>query len=125
VFFGCYNYRNLDGNYSTCENGEYIEVYFKNDSMRIASDNDWIKLSEWRKIEIKSDTLYFETFGEWKDSLKAEIKYVGVNRTELHILASDIILDLEPIDENLNLDKPKDFWNGFNNRQNSKNCDLQ
>jgi len=123
LFFGCKNDQNLDGNYSMCHNEEYAEVYFKNDSMRIASNNEWVKLSEWRKIEIKNDTLYFESFGEWRDNWKAEIRYVGKNKIELHNLITDVKLDLESINQNLNFEKPIEFWNGFNNRKNSKNCE--
>ncbi|WP_106793863.1 hypothetical protein [Aquimarina sp. Aq78] len=122
TFFGCQNDQNIQGNYSVCENGEYTEVYFKKDSMRIAADNDWVKLSKWRKIEIKNDTLYFETFGEWRDSLKAEIKYAGMNTIELRILKSGENLNLIHIDENINFEKPKEFWSGFHNRQHLKNC---
>lgn len=75
------------------------------------------------KIEIKNDTLYFKTFGEFKDNATAEIKYAGMNKIELRILETDDRLDLEPINENLNFENPKEFWNGFNNRQNSMNCE--
>jgi len=119
----CKNDRNLNGNYSICNNGEYTEVYFKQDSMRVASENEWVKLSKWRKVEIKNDTLYFESFGEWRDDWKAEIKYTGKNKTELHNLITGIKIDLERINENLDFENPKEFWNGFSNRQESKNCE--
>ncbi len=102
--------------------GEYSEVYFKQDSMRVASESEWVKLSEWRKIEIVKDTLYFETFGEWRDNSKAEIKYVGLNKIELRILETDNKLELKPISENLNFDKSNEFWDGFKSRMNNKKC---
>ena len=120
--FGCKNDRNLNGNYSICNNGEYSEVYFKQDSMRVASESKWVKLSKWKKVEFKNDTLYFESFGEWRDDWKAEIKYVGKNKTEFHNLITDVKLDLERINEKLNFQNPKDFWNGFYKRQNLSNC---
>ena len=123
LFFGCENNRNLNGNYSWCYNGEYSEVYFKKDSMRVASKNQWVKLSEWRKIEIRNDTLYFKTFGEFKDNATAEIKYVGMNKTELRILETDVRLNLESINKNLNFENPKEFWNGFIDRQSLMNCE--
>ena len=120
--FSCQNSQNLNGNYSICQDGEYAEVYFKKDSMRVAKDDYWVKLSDWRKIEIKNDTLHFETFGEWKYNAKAKIKYIGMNSVELWVLDTDFRLSLEPIKENLNFDNTKIFWNGFNNRQNKKDC---
>lgn len=120
--FRCKNDRNLNGNYSICNNGEYIEVYFKQDSMRVASESEWVKLSEWRKIEIKNDTLHFETFGEWREEWQAEIKYIGKNKTELHNLVTDIKLDLKRINGSLNFENPINFWNGFSKRQNLSNC---
>ena len=122
IVFGCQNDRNLQGNYFVCDNGEYSEVYFKKDSMSMASDSEWISLSEWRKIEIKNDTLYFDSFGELRESWRAEIKYVGRDRIEMRILESNKELNLEPIYENLNFEKPKELWDGFINRLNSNEC---
>jgi len=122
IFLGCQNDQDIEGNYSICHKGEYVEVYFKKDSIRFASDDEWIKLSDWRKNEIKKDTLHFETFGEWRDSLKAVIKFVGVNGIKMRNLTSGENLYLEPIDENINFENPKEFWEGFYNRQNSGNC---
>ena len=120
LFFGCQNDRNLNGNYSICHNGEYLEIYFKQDSMRVASENVWVKLSEWRKIEITNDTLHFETFGEWREKSKAEVNYIGMNNFELRILETDERRNLEPIYENKNFENHKELWNGFNNLQNTK-----
>ncbi|WP_074405967.1 hypothetical protein [Aquimarina megaterium] len=122
LLFGCQIEQKLDGNYSMCNGGEYSEVYFKKDSMRVASENEWVKLSEWRKIEIKNDTLHFKSFGEWRDDWKAEIKYIGKNKTELHNLTTDVKLNLKRINENLNFENPKEFWEKFRDRQNSGNC---
>lgn len=88
----------------------------------MASDSEWISLSEWRKIEIKNDTLYFDSFGELRESWRAEIKYVGRDRIEMRILESNKELNLEPIYENLNFEKPKELWDGFINRLNSNEC---
>ena len=125
LFFSCKNEQSLVGNYSICKNGEYAEVYFKQDSIRIASENEWIKLSEWKKIELKNDTLFFESFGEWRYDYKTEIKYIKKNKAKLHILTTDQIIDLERIDENLDFENRKVFWNGFMKRKNSKNCELK
>lgn len=113
----------MNGNYSMCHNGEYLEIYFKKDSMRVASENKWVKLSEWRKIEIKNDTLLFETFGEWKKKSKAEINYIGTNKIEMRNLETNERRSLVTFNENLNFENQKEFWNGFNCRQNSKNCE--
>lgn len=124
LFLGCQNTRTLYGNYATCIDGEYTEVYFKKDSMRVASENVWVKLSQWRKIEIKNDTLYFETFGEWRDKTKAKIKYIGMDNTELSFLETDAILNLELMNIKLTFKDSLKFWNGFNKRLNSKNCKI-
>jgi len=123
LVYGCKNDRNLNGNYSTCDNGIYLEVYFKNDSMRVASESEWVRLSKWKKVEINNDTLFFETFGEWRQNWIAKINYIGKNRTVLHNLTTDRIVDLKRINEDLNFDNPKEFWNGFNNRKNSCTCE--
>ena len=122
LFFGCKNDKNLEGNYSICIDGEYTEVYFKQDSMRIASENEWVNLTEWKKIEINNDTLLFETFGEWRNVSKAKIKHIGMNKTELRILESDVTLNLEQMNEKLNFKDSIEFWNGFKIRRNYKKC---
>ncbi len=122
LIFGCQNKENIDGNYSICQDGEYLEVYFKKDSMRAASDDSWTKLSEWRKIEIKNDTLLFETFGEWRMASKAKIKFLRKNEINLLLLRSGQSINLKPIYGTLNFEKSKEFWDGFYKRQNSKNC---
>ena len=91
--------------------------------MRVASENEWVKLSEWRKIEIKNDTLHFETFGEWREKSKAEINYIRKNKIELRILESGETRNLETISESLKFENLNEFWNGFKNRQNVINCE--
>ncbi|WP_165453888.1 hypothetical protein [Hyunsoonleella flava] len=122
LFYSCKNDRNLDGNYSICNYGEYAEVYFKGDFMRVASESEWVKLSEWKQVKINNDTLYFESFGEWRDNWKAEIKYIGKNKIELYNLATDISVSLEPINVDLNFENSKEFWKGFKTRKNLKGC---
>ncbi len=121
--FSCHNNLTIEGNYSICHNGYYREIYFKNDSIRAASHSEWVKLSKWRKIKIKNDTLHFETFGEWRDSSKVKIKHTGKNSFELRNLKSGETLYLKPITENITFEKTNEFWNGFNRRRNSENCE--
>jgi hypothetical protein len=122
LLFGCQNKGKLDGNYAICYNGEYTEVYFNKGSMRVASENESRVLSEWKKIKIKEDTLYFESFDEWKHKWKAKIIYNGKGKTELHNLNTDMKFNLELINGNLNFKNPKEFWNEFINRQKIRNC---
>lgn len=128
IFFGCQNNHKLDGYYSNCNNGEYAEVYFKNDSMRIASENDWIKLSEWRKFDVVNDTLFFEAFGEWRNPTKAKIKFIGRNKIELSYPKDiddaefKLIQSFERIDEDFDFNQPKKFWTKFKERKNSAEC---
>lgn len=125
ISLGCQNTQDLDGYYSHCDNGYYSEVYFKKDSMRVAADNDWVKLSEWRKIKIVNDTLFFETFGEWRDSTKAKIKYMGRDKIQLSFpetikdTAYKLIQNLERIECDFNFNSSKEFWAQFKKRENS------
>jgi hypothetical protein len=91
--------------------------------MRAAVDNEWTKLSEWRKIEIKNDTLYFTGFGEYRDKLRATIKYIENNKIEFYNLDTNFKFTIEPIEENINFEKEKEFWNGFYSRQSSRECE--
>jgi hypothetical protein len=122
MLFSCNKKRSLDGNYSVCKNGKYMEIYFKKDSMRMAYDNYWVQLSKWRKIEIKNDTLYFRTFGEWQACSKAKIKYVGIDKIEMCFMESYKNLSLERMNENPDFENSERFWAEFKNRQNSKKC---
>lgn len=99
-----------------------MEVYFKKDSMRVAADNEWVRLSEWRKIVIENDTLHFETFGEYRESWQAVIEYVGTDKIKLKVLESKNKVNLNRIDEILNFEEPTSFWNDFHKRKDYANC---
>ena len=120
----CNNTRKLDGNFSICDNSQYLEVYFEKDSVRVASENEAVGLSEWRKIEIINDTLYFESFGEWKMDLKARINYMENNNVKLLIAENgkEFAIDLTRIDKKLDFENKKEFWQEFNKRFTSREC---
>ena len=122
TLMSCHHKATIDGNHSICYNEEYSEVYFKQDSMRIASDNDWVKLSEWRKFEFKNDTLKFETFGEWREPMMARMEYIDEGKIRMSFIDTDEVLYLESIDENLNFEKLEEFWAAFHDRQNESQC---
>ena len=122
LFWKCQTNKKLEGNYSYCYEKQYVEVYFKKDSMRVAADDYWVNLSEWRKVDIKNDTLYFETFGEWRYNAKAEIIYGRGNKIKLNVFEDEITLDLEPIKEKLNLSNDDIFWDEFRKRKKSSIC---
>ena len=96
--------------------------------MRMASENDWVGLSEWRKIEILNDTLYFETFGEWRDSTKARIKHLGRNKIALQFpneildKKSFTIYTMERIKSDFEIEDSEVFWTQFKNRKNAMEC---
>lgn len=123
LILGCQSKVILDGNYSVCLNGEYVEVYFKKNLMRVATENESRTLHEWQKIEIKQDTLYFESFDEWKHNWKAKIIRNGKSKTELHNLNTDMKFQLEPINAILKFENQKEFWNKFNIRKEARNCE--
>ena len=124
LLYGCKNNQNIDGNYYVCENGEYYEVYFRKNLIRVAKDDEWVKLSKWRKMEYHNDTLKFDTFGEWKIPIKAVVKHIGINTIQMQIDNNKVIstINLKPIKDNLNFDNIKEFWSGFNNRKKERNC---
>ena len=117
LLISCQNNTTIQKNYFVTKNGGYLEVYFKKDSMRVASENYWIQLSKWKKIAIKNDTLYFETFGEWNNATKAFIKQEGNNTIALHFSDSSSNLTLQPLKENIIFENEKGFWKGFQNRK--------
>lgn len=123
LFISCQSDQNLVGYYKMCLSGDYGEVYFKKDSMRFASDNEWVKLSDWKKIRIENDTLYFETFGEWRNSESAKITFHGGDEIELRILENNVNINLIRFDENPNFENLEEFWNGFHTRQDNQNCE--
>lgn len=120
--FSCIEENKLEGGFSACnsENG-YVEMYFKKDSMRIASDNNWVSLSKWRKIEFKNDTLYFETFGEWRDSSKVKVNFLGRKGVQF-IYDYSKVLDTQNfsrIKSNIKFNDPILFWNRFKKQKDS------
>lgn len=126
IIFGCNSDENIVGNYYICEEDEYLEIYFKKDSMRIAADNSWVRLSEWRKIKIQNDTLHFETFGEWRDSSKALMISNKIDKIQFYYFeSSKDTVNLFPILENLNFENSEEFWEGFRKRQESSKCKME
>ena len=91
--------------------------------MRVASEIDERKLSEWKKIEIKEDTLYFESFDTWKHNWKAKILNLEENKAELHNLNTDVKMSLERINGNIDFENQRVFWNEFQNRRKNRNCE--
>ena len=118
---GCKTELKLNGNYSTCQNGLYAELYIENDSMKSATSMNWI--STWRKFEIKNDTLHHLFFGEWADSTKAKINYLRNDGFELYYPKDDITYTFKKInteiDENSTVEE---FWNGFYKRRVDFKC---
>ncbi len=122
--FSCDNDKSIEGNYSVYKYGGYLEIYFKNDSMRVAKNDEWIKLSDWQKIEIKEDTLYFTTYGEWRSPTKAKISKGENNVIELQFLDNYKNLILYPISQNIDFKNQKKFWKEFNKRSKIRNCKI-
>ncbi|WP_459212082.1 hypothetical protein [Aquimarina rhabdastrellae] len=122
LFVGCQKNKSLEGNYSTCHKGKYIEIYLKKDAIRIASNDEWIRLSEWRKMEIKNNRIFFDTFGEWKKPTEAEVIYINSNEIELKFINNEGNLKLKLIDENIIIEESKEFWNKFDKRRVFRDC---
>ena len=121
--FSCESENRLEGSFNAC-NPEfgYLEMYFKKDSMRIATNDNKISLSKWRKIKFKNDTLYFETFGEWRDSSKAKVNFLENKRIQFiydYIRVTDTQY-FNRMNNKINFDDPILFWNRFKIRKD--NC---
>ncbi len=92
--------------------------------MRVASENEMVGLSEWRKIEIIDDTLYFESFGEWKEDLKARVDHISKNNLGLRILENEneFTINLMRVTEKIDFENQKEFWKEFKNRRTKRGC---
>jgi hypothetical protein len=92
--------------------------------MRVASENEAVELTEWRKVEIINDTLYFESFGEWKMDLKARVNYMENNDVKLLIAENgkEFAIDLTRIDKKLDFENKKEFWKEFKKRYVNREC---
>ena len=128
IFFGFQSEPKMDGNYYICEVC-YYEIYIKNNSIRAAWDTNGNDLTEWQKMKIKNDTLYFKQFGHLIDSIKGKMEYIGNDRMEFHYIIGsgeysfEGVSTLYRIDRELNIKSTKEFWNEFKKRQNSANCE--
>ena len=128
ISFGCQNEPKMDGNYYVCETG-YYEIYIRNDSIRAASDTNGDDLTEWQKMDIENDTLYFIQFGQLIDSVKGKMKYVGNDKMKFnYIIGSGKysfvgVSTLNRIDDKLNFKSIKEFWVEFKKRQNLADCE--
>lgn len=82
---------------------------------------NWI--SDWRKIEIKNDTLYHLYFGEWTDSTKAKINYLRNDDFELYYPKDDITYTFKKINSEIDENSTvEEFWNGFYKRRVDFKC---
>lgn len=118
---GCKSEQKLNGNYSICYDGLYAELYFKNDSMQSATSLNWI--SNWRRFEIKNDTLYHLYFGEWADSTKAKINSIRKYGFELYYPKDNITYTFKKIKTEIDEKATyEDFWNEFYKRRMDINC---
>lgn len=117
----CQKNQNLKGNYSYCYNGQYTEIYFKKDSVKVANENEWIRLTEWHEMKLEGDTIQFLSFGEWKDSVEFIFKNIDGN-LELNRLDDGVKLYLKSIEETIDFENEEDFWTLFSSRQIKNNC---
>ena len=82
---------------------------------------NWI--SNWRKFEIKNDTIYHLFFGELADSTKAKIKYLRNDSFELYYPKDDITYTFKKINTKIEENSTvEEFWNGFYKRRLEFKC---
>lgn len=120
LLFSCNTKPKLTGYYSTCDRGLYGELFFKNDSMKMATSMDFI--SGWRKYEIKNDSFYHLSFGE-SESRIAKINFINDNTFEL-IYPKDSSHHIfkkvnAKIDEDVTVEQ---FFKAFYKRKKNMNC---
>lgn len=116
--FSCKNDKSLNGNYySFNRSNEYVEYYFRQDSLRIATENDWVGLSDWKKIERKNDTLFYETFGEWRDDRISLIEFETKYKVKLIDINFNDTIFLQRIEHEFKIEDNKEFWRKFNKRK--------
>ena len=89
--------------------------------MQSATSMNWI--SNWRKFEIKNDSLYHLYFGEFSDSTKAKINYINKDGFELYYPQDSITHTFKKmsviIDDNATYAK---FWDKFYKRRIEFDC---
>ena len=108
LFISCESETKLDGTYSTCNNGLYGELYFDNDSIRLATSLDYVSAS--RKYEIKNDSLYHYSFGE-PEFRVAKINFMDNDAFELYYPKDSVRLSF--LKTNFKFDINMDFENFF------------
>lgn len=89
--------------------------------MQSATSLNWI--SNWRRFEIKNDTLYHLYFGEWADSTKAKINSTRKDGFELYYPKDNITYTFKKIKTEIDEKATyEDFWNEFYKRRIDINC---
>ncbi|APY06797.1 hypothetical protein BWZ20_00115 [Winogradskyella sp. J14-2] len=120
AIFGCESDLKLSGNYNTCDRGLYGELFFKNDSMRIATSMEFV--SEWRKYEIKNDSFYHFSFGE-PEFRVAKINFMENNAFELIYPKDSIKHIFKKINTEIDFDvNYEQFFNEFYKRRKEIDC---
>lgn len=80
-------------------------------------------ISNWRKFEVKNDTLYHIYFGELGGSAKAKISFSGKDGFELYYPKDSVTYTFKKINDKINWNVRYDeFWNTFNNRRINSKC---
>ncbi|MDC8002969.1 hypothetical protein POV27_02840 [Aureisphaera galaxeae] len=118
----CQTEQKLEGNYYICEDGYYSEVYFKRDSLRVASESEWVKLSEWRTLIMESDTIIFESFGEWRDTVSMKISENTQAKITVRNLYTGEIHVLNRIPERFSFEDTTKFWKEYALRKQAYGC---
>ena len=100
ILFSCENKEALEGDFSSCLEGFYIELNISGDSLRISSHKSHI--NRWTKFKRNRDTIHFLSAGEWIDSANATFKFKNKDNLIVHSYESDFITDFKRIKENIN-----------------------
>jgi len=120
AIFGCESDLKISGNYNTCDRGLYGELFFKNDSIRMATSMEFV--SDWRKYEIKNDSFYHYSFGE-PEFRVAKINFLENNRFELIYPKDSVRHIFSKMDIDISYDLTyEQFFNEFYKRKEDLNC---
>ena len=116
------NLNQLNGNYYYCnDNNEYVEIYSKKDSFKLASSLRYT--SDWIHYKIEFDTIYFVTPSEWRDSTKASIQYSNGKITSMNFFEIKTKFKLFDLNKKFNPNLSKDdFLKSVFDRSNYSKC---
>lgn len=120
VLFSCENKTDLEGDFSSCIEGYYIELNIRGDSLRISSQKN--RINRWTKFKRNADTIHFISAGEWIDSVHATFEFQNNENLVVYNYESNFTTDFNRIKENVNYDDDSKHKQGVLKRFKESKC---